>query len=150
MVHKLGLIEKFFSLIILFALTGSLKAQNSKSSDSLYKEIAHMDSVLFSAFNNRDLNKFKTLFTEDLEFYHDKGGLTTYSYTIESFKNTIARNDGLRRDLIKESLEVYTIKDFGAIEIGAHKFCHLENGKQDCGTFKFVHVWKKINNFRFW
>ncbi len=146
MVHKLGLIEKFFSLIILLALTGSLKAQNSKSSDSLYKEIAHMDSVLFNAFNNRDLNKFKTLFTEDLEFYHDKGGLTTYSYTIESFKNTIARNDGLRRDLIKESLEVYPIKDFGAIEIGAHKFCHLENGKQDCGTFKFVHVWKKIGN----
>jgi ketosteroid isomerase-like protein len=146
MVHKLGLKEKFFSLIILLALTGSLKAQNSKSSDSLYKEIAHMDSVLFNAFNNRDLNKFKTLFTEDLEFYHDKGGLTTYSYTIESFKNTIARNDGLRRDLIKESLEVYPIKDFGAIEIGAHKFCHLENGKQDCGTFKFVHVWKKIGN----
>ncbi|MFN2438030.1 MAG: nuclear transport factor 2 family protein [Chitinophagaceae bacterium] len=146
MVHKLGLIEKFFSLIILLALTGSLKAQNSKSSDSLYKEIAHMDSVLFNAFNNRDLNKFKTLFTEDLEFYHDKGGLTTYSYTIESFKNTIARNDGLRRDLIKESLEVYPIKDFGAIEIGAHKFCHLENGKQDCGTFKFVHIWKKIGN----
>ncbi len=146
MVHKLGLKEKFFSLIILLALTDSLKAQNSKSSDSLYKEIAHMDSVLFNAFNNRDLNKFKTLFTEDLEFYHDKGGLTTYSYTIESFKNTIARNDGLRRDLIKESLEVYPIKDFGAIEIGAHKFCHLENGKQDCGTFKFVHVWKKIGN----
>ncbi len=120
------------------------KAQDVKSTDSLYRKIAHMDSVLFNAFNNRDMDKFKTLFTDDLEFYHDKGGLTDYTYTIESFKNTITRNDGLRRDLVKGSLEVYPIKDYGAIEIGAHTFCHLENGKQDCGTFKFVHVWKKI------
>ncbi|MBD0278645.1 MAG: nuclear transport factor 2 family protein, partial [Flavisolibacter sp.] len=93
---------------------------------------------------NRDMEKFKSLFTDDLEFYHDKGGLTDYQYTIESFKNTIARNDGLRRELVKGSLEVYPIKDFGAIQIGSHTFCHNENGKQDCGTYKFVHVWKKV------
>lgn len=145
MVRTLHL-KEFFLLIIVFAATVSLKAQNSKTSDSLYKEIAHMDSVLFNAFNNRDLEKFKTLFTQDLEFYHDKGGLTTYAYTIESFKNTISQNNGLRRELIKGSLEVYPIKDYGAVEIGAHTFCHLENGKQDCGTFKFVNVWKKIGN----
>ncbi|MBD0286001.1 MAG: nuclear transport factor 2 family protein [Flavisolibacter sp.] len=120
------------------------KAQNGNSNNSLYKEIAHMDSVLFNAFNNRDMEKFKSLFTDDLEFYHDKGGLTDYQYTIESFKNTIARNDGLRRELVKGSLEVYPIKDYGAIQIGSHTFCHNENGKQDCGTFKFVHVWKKV------
>ena len=103
-----------------------------------------MDSVLFDAFNNRDMETFKRVFTEDLEFYHDKGGLTDYAYTIESFKNTVARNDGLKRTLVKGSLEIYPIKDYGAIQIGAHTFCHLENGKQDCATFKFVHIWKRI------
>jgi hypothetical protein len=122
-----------------------LKAQNTKS-DSLYSQIAHMDSVLFNAFNNRDMETFKSLFVTDLEFYHDKGGLTDYSYTINSFKNTIDQNNGLKRKLVKGSLEVYPINGYGAIQIGAHTFCHPENGKMDCGTFKFVHVWKKVNN----
>ena len=24
------------------------------------------------------------------------------------------------------------------MEIGEHRFCHKENGKDDCGTFKFA------------
>lgn len=138
-------IKLFLVFAVLTAVLNNLKAQNSKFSDSLYLQIAHMDSILFNAFNNRDLEVFKSLFTTDLEFYHDKGGLTDYTYSINSFKNTIAQNNGLRRELVKGSLEVYPIKDYGAIQIGAHTFCHLENGKQDCGTFKFVHIWKKIN-----
>jgi ketosteroid isomerase-like protein len=121
------------------------KSNSAPVSQDLYNEISQMDSVLFTAFNNHDMEKFKSLFTTDLEFYHDKGGLTDYTYTINSFKNTIAQNNGLRRDLLKGSLEVYPIKDYGAIQIGVHTFCHDENGKKDCGSFKFVHVWKKIN-----
>ena len=33
-----------------------------------------MDSVMFDAFNAHDLKKLRTAFSEDLEFYHDKGG----------------------------------------------------------------------------
>jgi hypothetical protein len=105
-----------------------------------------MDSVLFNAFNSRDVEKLKTLFTEDLEFYHDKGGITNYTQNMEAFKNTAAINNDLRRELLPGSLEVYPIKEYGAMEIGQHRFCHTENGKPDCGTFKFVHIWKKINN----
>jgi len=48
-----------------------------------------------------------------------------------------------RRDLVKGSLEVYPIRDHGALEIGEHRFCHQENGKDDCGTFKFAMIWRK-------
>jgi len=122
-------------------------AQNGKDSVSreLYNEIAKMDSILFNAFNSRDVVKFGSLFTQDLEFYHDKGGLTTYEYTMNFMKDVAKNNNGLRRDLVKGSLEVYPIPGYGAMEIGAHTFCHSENGKQDCGTFKFVHVWQKKN-----
>jgi len=115
------------------------------SSQDLYDTIAHMDSVLFNAYNAHNLDKVKTLFTDDLEFYHDLGGLTNYAQNMEAFKENFAKNNGLRRELVPGSLEVYPIKDYGAIEIGAHKFCHTENGKQDCGTFKFVMVWQKKN-----
>jgi Domain of unknown function (DUF4440) len=136
----------FRYILITLLLTGAFNIVNAQSAkDSLYKEIAHMDSVLFNAFNTRDVEKFKSLFTGDLEFYHDKGGLTNYEYTINSLKNVAKNNDGLRRDLVKGSLEIYPIPGYGAMQIGSHKFCHLENGKQDCGTFKFVHIWQKKN-----
>ena len=141
--------RQFFNFLILLMLVsgcGQLNAQNKSPDISLFNQIAHMDSVLFNAFNNRDVETFRNLFTADLEFYHDKGGLTGYEYTIQSLKNTAARNDGLKRELMPATLEVYPIKDYGAIQIGTHRFCHIENGKQDCGTFKFVHVWKKMGD----
>jgi hypothetical protein len=112
------------------------------ASAELYKTIAHMDSLLFNAFNNRDFDKFQTLFTPDLEFYHDKGGLTNYDQTVASLKNTAANNSDLKRELVPGSLEVYPLKEYGAMQIGMHRFCHTENGKPDCGVFKFVHIWK--------
>jgi len=64
---------------------------------------------------------------------------------INFMKEVAKNNNGLRRELVKGSLEIYPIPGYGAMEIGEHKFCHLENGKQDCGTFKFVHIWEKKN-----
>jgi hypothetical protein len=134
----------FLLLVVLFSGCSQLNAQNKKSNDTLYAQIAHMDSVVFNAFNNRDTTTFKNLFTADLEFYHDKGGLTGYQHTIDFMNSTIKTNNGLRRDLVEGSLKVYSIPGYGAMEIGAHTFCHQENGAQDCGTFQFVHIWKKI------
>lgn len=143
--------RSLFIILTLIVVGCSSSKENKSSSQKvytplsqeLYAEIAHMDSVLFNAFNSRDTTEFKTLFTADLEFYHDKGGLTDYTFSIESLKRTAASNTDLKRELIPGSLEVYPIKDYGAIQIGSHRFCHTENGKQDCGTFKFVHIWKK-------
>jgi len=52
--------------------------------------------------------------------------------------------DDLRRELVPGSLEVYPLQGYGAIEVGAHRFCHEENGKRDCGTMKFSMVWRKV------
>ena len=143
---KLFLQKPGLFLLILMAMINPANAQSTGDSlvnRNLYKEIAHMDSVLFNAFNTHDLNRLKTLFTNDLEFYHDLGGLTNYAQNMKAFKNNFAKNNGLRRELVPGSLEVYPIKNYGAREIGAHKFCHEENGNSECGIFKFVHVWQK-------
>ncbi len=120
-------------------------SQASSSTTELYGEIAKMDSVLFDAFNAHDLNKFRGMFTEDLEFYHDLGGLSNYKQTMESFGKLFDQNNGMRRELVKGSLEVYPIKNYGAIEVGVHTFYHMENGRQNQGSFKFVHIWKNEN-----
>jgi len=125
-----------------FAFTQAVNAQVLKT-DALYLEIAEMDRALFEAFNNRDLQKQETIFARDIEFFHDQGGVSTYDQLIENTKRLFAQNLGLKRTLVPSSLEVYSIKDYGALEVGEHTFCHVENGRNDCGTFKFVHVWQK-------
>lgn len=142
-------IIRLLLVAVLFLSTGDFvngqSEKDSLSKQDLYKEIIRMDSILFSAFNKRDIVKFGSLFTNDLEFYHDKGGLTGYEHTMNFMNETTKNNNGLRRDLVKGSVEIYPIPGYGAMQIGSHTLCHLENGKQDCGTFKFVHIWQKKN-----
>jgi hypothetical protein len=51
----------------------------------------------------------------------------------------------MRRNLMEGTLEVYPLRGYGALEVGTHQFCHEENGRTDCGTFKFLHVWRWQN-----
>ncbi len=111
----------------------------------LFKEIAHMDSVLFDAYNTQNLDKFKSLFTDDLEWFQDNGGLIPYKTLFEAVETNFKKEFKLTRQLVNGSLEVHPIKDYGAIEIGSHQFRHIENGQEEIATFKFLMIWKKID-----
>ena len=147
--------KNYVSILLLLVIIGcsdstTVEKKESKqeyipASPELFGEIAHMDSVMFDAFNAHDLVKTMSTFDSSLEFYHDKDGLSGYEKNKQQFADLFLRNKttGLRRDLIPGSLEVYPIPNYGAVATGLHRFCHEENGKQDCGTFKFVIIWQK-------
>jgi hypothetical protein len=119
----------------------------SPTSGELYDSIAYLDSIFFNAFNIKNLDKMEAFLSDNLEFYHDLGGVTNYSQNIEAFKKTFESERKLRRELVKGSLEVYPIKDYGAIETGIHRFYATEQGQQEklSSEAKFVHVWQKKN-----
>lgn len=133
----------FFTTLFLFSSVTMFAQPGQKGEAALYNEIARLDSVVFDAMNRRDKETFQLYFSEDLEFYHDKGGLTGYNHTIEFLESLAKANNDLRRELVEGSLEVYPIPGYGAIQIGSHRFCYTENNKTDCGVFRFVHIWKK-------
>lgn len=136
--------KKITLLSILLLASFFLKAQTQKHADTaLFNIIFKQDSLLFSAFNEKNITWFADFLDSSLEFYHDKGGLTDKTYSINSLKNVAVNVPDLKRTLIKETMEVYLIPNYGAVQIAQHRFCHLENGKMDCGVFKFIHVWKK-------
>jgi len=112
----------------------------------LYQTIVHMDSLMFDAFNTHNVDALKTLFATNLEFYHDKGGLADYTTTINSFKSVFAATPGLRRELVPGTMEVYAIPGYGAVEIGVHRFIHVENGQTQIGLYKFIHTWQYKDN----
>jgi len=104
--------------------------------------VAGLDRRMFDAYNAHDVDGLMAWFSEDLEFYHDNGGLLDFQQVKAGFTSVFANNKDIRRELVDGSLEVYPIKGFGAIQIGAHRFCHTENGKPDCGTFRFLQIWR--------
>lgn len=114
-------------------------------SKQLYDSIVHMDSVLFGAYNRCDLPTMASCFSEDIEFYHDKGGLMTSKDSImDATKKYICGK--VKRVLVPGSIEVYPIANYGAIEMGQHYF--INNQEPDTvkhAIGKFVHTWKKEN-----
>lgn len=86
--------------------------------------------------------KLKSFFTDDLEWFQDNGGKLAFKEVFANFESIFSRDYHLTRTLVKGSLEVHPGKGYGAIEIGQHQFRHIENGKEEMGTFKFVMIWK--------
>jgi ketosteroid isomerase-like protein len=140
-------IQQAVTLFFCFTIfSSSVLGQEKKVapvSAALFKEIAQMDSLLFDAFNRQDMPVFQSLFTENLEWFQDNGGLISYTKVFENFGKMFVQENKLTRTLVAGSLEVHPIKDYGAIEIGAHKFKHYENGKLEEGTFKFLMIWQQ-------
>ena len=113
----------------------------------LHDSIAYLDSMFFNAFNNKELDKLKSFLSDQLEFYHDLGGVTNYTQNVDAFTRSFESERKLRRELVRETLEVYPIKDYGAVETGIHRFYATEKGQQEklSSEAKFVQVWQHNN-----
>ena len=122
-----------------------LEPVTSAASPELTASIPGLDSALFSAFNAHDAELLATFFTSDLEFYHDKGGLAGFDSTMAGFTRLFTQpaTADMRREIVPGTLEVHPLGDFGLLQICQHRFCHTENGSEECGTFKNIMVWRK-------
>ena len=113
----------------------------SSTPDDLFRAVFEQDAALFGAFNSCDLEKFAGFFADDVEFYHDHGGVTLGNKALtESIKNNICGK--VTRELVPESLEVYPMDNYGALEIGSHLFHHPNDPKESDGEGKFIHLWQ--------
>lgn len=110
---------------------------------TLYDTIVYMDSLWEDSYNNCRIDKQEELISEDLEFYHDQGGLmTSKKALIEALKRNICGK--VTRELQAGSIEVYPIPGYGAVEMGLHRF-HAKNDTGHGTYARFVHLWRKEN-----
>ena len=130
-------------LFLLINLSAAQEKKVAPTSTALFNQIANLDSVLFDAFNNQRMDIFKPMFTNDLEWFQDNEGLLSSETVFKNFGNSFKKEFKLSRKLVPGSLEVYPLKNYGAMEIGLHQFRHIENGKEEVGTFKFLMIWKQ-------
>ena len=66
--------------VIMTVFSAQLFAQTEQ--EKLTRTILHLDSAFWNAYNNCDTARFKDFLTNDLEFYHYKGGVTLYSKSL--------------------------------------------------------------------
>ncbi|QHI37954.1 hypothetical protein IMCC3317_33370 [Kordia antarctica] len=110
----------------------------------LYNTIVDLDKRFFDAYNTCDLETQNELLSEDIEFFHDKGGLSTSKTQImEAMKNNICGK--VTRTLIDGTVEVYPIAGYGAVQMGEHKFYNNQEPSAKSIPSKFVTIWKNDN-----
>ena len=131
-----------FVLPLLVPHAQAQTAKNPPAPDPLFQTVAALDTALFEAYNRCDLDKLGSMVADDLEFYHDKTGLSVGK---QKFLAAIQQNicGKVRRDLVPGTLEVYPIQDYGAVELGTHRFHHPgQEATEQVGEAKFVTLWQ--------
>jgi hypothetical protein len=138
------------TLYLLGVLLAGIAQTCAQSADQkLTATILHLDSAFWNAYNNCDTAHFKDFVTNDVEFYHDKGGITSgASALIESLdKNICGAPYKVRREAVAGSVKVYPLRNgneiYGAIISGEHLFFMTEQGKPEhqTGVANFTQLW---------
>ena len=130
--------------IALLAAVAMAASAGTPESPTLQATIAALDTAVFDAFNHcadpAQLQAHAAHFAADVEFYHDTGGVT---WTREAMiANTAKHACGhYTRELVAGSMQVYLVKDFGAISRGVHRFCRVDSGRCE-GEADFTMVWR--------
>ncbi|SFD41491.1 serine hydrolase domain-containing protein [Flavobacterium phragmitis] len=137
-------------------------SQEAKNSE-LYKTIMSKDSLLFDiGFNTCNINPFENLFSNELEFYHDKDGVSNKADFLKVFKSGLCGSTETyrsRRELVSGSTKIYPLYKkgilYGAIQNGTHQFYEnttkkgkpfLKENEKLVGNAQFTHLWILENN----
>lgn len=136
--------------IFFLLLPAHLLSAQPEELSALFNTLKTQDSLLFEAgFNTCDISRFQALLSEDMEFYHDRSGITDSKEAfIGSIGNGLCKMEykAIRR-LVEGSLQVFPMYNngrlYGAIQTGEHRFYAIYPGKEEAltSTAKFTHLW---------
>jgi hypothetical protein len=119
----------------------------------LTTQIRAADADLFKLFFEGpcDVPRFRAMITDDIEFYHDKGGFNVRKPEdfVGQFQERCAKladptSWRQRRELVAGSLHVDPIPGWGAMEVGDHVFYERKGATGEwklVGKAKFAMVW---------
>lgn len=126
---------------VALVLCGGAALAAEPSRAELTRQVEALDKEFFDAFNYCKIAKLTEMVAEDLEFFHDKNGLMR---SRQAFINAVKNNvcGKFRREPIAGTMVVYPLENFGAIQMGDHKFC-TPDGSRCEGKGKYVNVWQR-------
>lgn len=112
-------------------------------------QVRQFDTAFWDAYNQCDIKTLVELNTDDMEFYHDKGGLMVGKAKFAAaMENNICGNPAqrVRRAAVAASVRVYPMhangKLYGAVISGEHQFYNYAKGGPEtlAGRARFTHM----------
>jgi CubicO group peptidase (beta-lactamase class C family) len=128
------------------ALSGTLPVSLRRA--TLRDEILAADRQLFNAYNSCNIADFSRSLAPNLEFFHDKTGLTDHGWNVSALEKRCRETTKYRRTLDEQSVEIFPVPGYGAMEIGIHRFYERRPDAPEAldATPKFANVWKNTPN----
>ena len=125
------------------AVSGSLSF--SAPADALRDEILTADRQLFDAYNTCNISQFSRSLSSDLEFFHDTTGLKGHDWNVNALKKRCAESTKYHRTLDEQSVQIFPVPGYGALELGTHRFYEkrADGSEKLDATPGFANVWKK-------
>lgn len=108
--------------------------------EDLRKAIEERDVLFWKAYNSCDIAAMESMFTDDVEFYHDKNGVTIGLKNLrESLIDGLCANGpSLQREPKEGTVQIFPMNGIGAIISGQHYF--TKDG-QRLDVARFNHLW---------
>ncbi|MFL6586371.1 MAG: DUF4440 domain-containing protein [Luteimonas sp.] len=111
------------------------------------RDVHAADAAFWHAYNACDMTAMGALLTDDVEFYHDRTGLTTTrTGVVDSLRRGPCATPDMRvrREVIEDSLAFHPLADGYAILSGRHRF-HVRKGdapERLDGQAGFTNLWR--------
>src|SRR5215469_10013997 len=115
---------------------------------ALRDEILTADRQLFDAYNTCNVAQFSRSLSSDLEFFHDTTGITGHDWMVDALEKRCAEQTKYHRTLDEQSVQIFPVPGYGAMEIGTHRFYEKRpdgSGQLDANP-GFANVWKKTTD----
>jgi ketosteroid isomerase-like protein len=136
------------ALALLCATVDPLGAQGP--ADDVTRAVLERDRAFWAAYNRCDVPAMSEYFTEDVEFYHDRGGVTLgRPALVKALQDGLCGDPGsrTRREPVEGAVKLYPMKKgdavYGAILAGEHLFYLTQKGQPESldGRARFADLW---------
>ncbi|AQR72356.1 nuclear transport factor 2 family protein [Sphingomonas sp. LM7] len=135
--------KHWISALALLGLPAAAAAQQAPADEAAVRAA---DTSFWAAFNACDAKTMDRFFTDDVEFYHDRTGLTAgRAVVVASLINGPCGTPGLhvRREGVARTLRYDPVPRTGAILTGEHRFYAKQGAasEQLDGQASFANIW---------
>jgi ketosteroid isomerase-like protein len=136
--------------MLVLALGAALHVAAAENAPDVSAAVLQRDAAFWKAYNACDVPAMAEFFTEDVEFYHDRGGATLgHPAFVAALREGLCGNPDsrLRREAVDGTVHVFPLKKndvvYGAILSGEHVFYVRQKDKPEFldGRAKFTHLW---------
>jgi hypothetical protein len=139
------------TLLLLLSICSFISISLAQTDDGrVMKTVMQKDSLFWTGYNTCNYDGLGEYIADDIEFYHDKGGITLgKSGLIDSIRKNLCskQNFRTRREANPETVKIYLLKNsnviYGAIISGEHYFFNSYDNKPEKreGIAKFMNMW---------